>query len=275
MRKCYYIERREQDFWDNLWNDAGPDPEEMDRKSYPLFPAIEYIGKDGKVLECGCGPGRVFNYFYNNGFSVIGMDYSMSAVKSIKDSKAGASVVCSDALRLPFGPESFRYHCSFGVYGAFEEKEQRRSFLREAGRVLCEDGLLVASVSSKNHLFYGLSMLKQNSFMRRAFGRKPVKYCFGWYQFSRLEIKSEIEEEGFLVENIVPVNTKELFYDLFPFFRGKLSGFDRKEAFKLTRGSENVYPLNKMGTKALSFINKKFPDLMAVTYVVIARKRIK
>jgi len=230
------------------------------------------MDKDGLILECGCGSGRVVNYFHKNDFNIVGMDFSKIAIKNIHKSKSDSKVICADALCLPFIGKSFKYLCCFGVYGSFEHYNQRKQFLSEAYRVLKDDGILILSVASNNILYYTLYGLRQNNFVRSFFGKKKLPHYFGWYQFPKKQIKKELECSNFKMDNYIYAKTNQFFYDLFPFFRDKMTSFDRKDALRLERAGENVYPLSSFGKCVFKLLNSKSPALIATVGVTVSHK---
>lgn len=273
MRRINYFDTADaKKYWDNIWSRCGLDPETVETSTYPLYPTVNYISeKSGLILECGCGTGRVVNFFRNKGFDIVGMDYSEVALRTIKNAKLRAKLVCADALNMPFKEGAFKYICAFGVYGSLQKREERRRMLRQVSRVLDADGLLIFSVAARNTLYYALHGAKQNNMLRRLFGKKPVFYSFGWHQFCKKELKEELQEEGFVLKDAVYTSTHQLFYDLFPFFR-KNKGFDRKNAMQLQRQGESVYPFNKIGIRVFSFLNKRFPCIIAQAIMAISAR---
>ncbi len=274
MRKIFCNEKNNQQYWDNLWSKVGFDPEDADILAYPLYPTINYItDKDGLILECGCGPGRVVNYFHNHGFNIIGMDYSNLAIKSIKSKKPEAKVLCADALQLPFSDKSFKYICNFGVYSTSEQVSQRKQILSESYRVLENKGIFIFSYASYNSIYYWLYSLRQNSLVRKIFFKKSLQRHFAWYQLRNKEVVLELKAAGFVVEGITYVKARQFFYDTFPFFRTKVENFDRKDTVRLERMGDNIYPLSQFGKKVFTAINKIFPQLLSTSIVAIAYKK--
>lgn len=274
MRKIFCNKKNDQLYWDNLWGRVGFDPENADVSVYPLYPTVNYINdKGGLILECGCGPGRVVNYFHNRGFNIIGMDYSKSALKSIKSEKPEAKILCADAMRLPFSDRSFKYICNFGVYSTSEHLSQRKQILSESNRVLQKNGILIFSYASYNTFYYWLYSLAQNNFVRKLFSKQPLERHFAWYQFRKREVISEMAAAGFMIDNFVYVKARQFFYDIFPFFRGKSENFDRRDTFRLERSGDNIYPLNAPGRIFFRVVNKAFPQLLSTSVVAVAYKK--
>ena len=39
---------------------------------------------DGRILEAGCGAGRILKYFHNKQFDIIGIDFIENAIEKLK-----------------------------------------------------------------------------------------------------------------------------------------------------------------------------------------------
>ena len=65
-----------KDYWSSRWEDIPAD-EAMDNiHAYPLKYAEQIIkDKKGKILEAGCGAGRIQRYYHNKGMDILGIDF--------------------------------------------------------------------------------------------------------------------------------------------------------------------------------------------------------
>lgn len=98
-------------------------------------------GKDGWILDVGCGVGQVVNQLAQNGFCAIGVDISPVGIKVATRQGAGTFVVAS-ADNLPFQDSSF---ASVGFCDFLEHTSDPEACLGEIARVLEPCGTLVAS----------------------------------------------------------------------------------------------------------------------------------
>jgi cyclopropane fatty-acyl-phospholipid synthase-like methyltransferase len=56
------------------WSNIEADTEAQNPDVYPLKFALKVVQKGDKILEAGCGAGRILKYFHNRSFNIIGID---------------------------------------------------------------------------------------------------------------------------------------------------------------------------------------------------------
>ncbi|MGY5870934.1 MAG: class I SAM-dependent methyltransferase [Candidatus Thorarchaeota archaeon] len=114
----------------------------------------------GKVLDIGCGTGRVLTHLKNLGHEVVGIDLAPGAVEACK--KRGIqNVYHMSAADLKFADAEFdtivMYGNNFGVLG---DDESIIKMLQKFHRITTDDGLIIAGSSDivktdmKVHLDY-------------------------------------------------------------------------------------------------------------------------
>jgi SAM-dependent methyltransferase len=115
----------------------------------------EHCPRPGRLLDLGCGTGRLLIPFARRGFRVLGVDLSeeMLAVAREKAAGAGASI---DLLRANLTEldglreESFDYAtCLFSTLGMVAGAAQRRRAVEHAFRVLRPGGRFVLHVHNR------------------------------------------------------------------------------------------------------------------------------
>jgi SAM-dependent methyltransferase len=89
-----------------------------------------------RVLEVGCGTGFWLASFHS-GDEVYGLDLSPAMLSKAKEMQA--NVICGTAEQLPFPERTFDLIC---CVNAFHHFAQKKTFLREAARLLCSGGTL-------------------------------------------------------------------------------------------------------------------------------------
>lgn len=91
-------------------------------------------------LDAGCGAGTYTRILGGEGHRVVGVDYSVPALrKAVARSSHAAGFVAADVRRLPFGGEEFDGVLCFGVTQALAESD---AMVRELGRLVRPGGEL-------------------------------------------------------------------------------------------------------------------------------------
>jgi len=68
---------------------------------------LSYLHRGDKILDLGCGTGRITQYYVDNGFKVIGIDLSDEMIKIAKKKHPQIEFLCADMRKLNFPNESF------------------------------------------------------------------------------------------------------------------------------------------------------------------------
>lgn len=139
------------DFWEENW--AASQFEESVRFMTvdPLRPLFEkYLRPDSLMLEGGCGMGNYIAYYAARGFDVTGLDFAQRALRTLRIRQPELKLIGGDVSNLPFPDKTFDLYYSGGVVEHFESGAEES--LREARRVLKDDGILLISVPYYNPL---------------------------------------------------------------------------------------------------------------------------
>lgn len=180
----------------------------------------------GRLIDLGCGTGRLLLPFARQGFKVLGVDLSaeMLSVAATKVREAGLSValvqmniVELDAVR----DGSFDYAaCLFSTLGMVVGMENRRQVLTHIFRVLRPGGRLVLHV---HHRWHHLKSRVGRRWLLRDLGRRirgaanvgdyemPTHGTIAGltlHQFSRREILGELRHAGFGILDVEPVSLR-------------------------------------------------------------------
>jgi SAM-dependent methyltransferase len=108
----------------------------------------------GRVLDIGCGVGRVSLPLAEMGFEVVGVDISPAMISAARELAEGEGLPVryevGDALELPFGESSFE-QVIFSNQGWMQipGARDRRRVLREVRRVLADGGLFLFSTHTR------------------------------------------------------------------------------------------------------------------------------
>lgn len=128
-----------------------------------LWPGLlrfkELVKEKDRVLDVGCGNGRLFEMFKGKDVNYVGVDVSKKLVRIASSKYGSAEFKMASGLDLPFKDDSFDAVFSVAVLHHVPSKKLRLKFLKEAKRVLKEKGVLVVLVWNlwrRNFLFYHL-----------------------------------------------------------------------------------------------------------------------
>lgn len=104
----------------------------------------KFIKKDDRVLDLGCGNGRL--YEIKNEAEYFGVDFSEKMIEIAQKRYPQGKFLVADAFSLPFKNHFFDKVFCLSVFHHIPSKFYREQFLKEAKRVLKKDGLLILTV---------------------------------------------------------------------------------------------------------------------------------
>ncbi|MBI5045981.1 MAG: methyltransferase domain-containing protein [Candidatus Niyogibacteria bacterium] len=102
-----------------------------------------YLPKNGKVLDIGCGNGRLLELLGETTLGYTGVDFSKNMLQEAQQLHSDKKFVLADALNLPFPDQSFDAVVSLATLHHIPSKEFQRQFFKEAARVLAKNGVLI------------------------------------------------------------------------------------------------------------------------------------
>jgi len=257
-----YRDHSVKDYWTSRWDDIPVDQPMENIQVYPLKYA-EKIVKDrkGKVLEAGCGAGRILRYYHNLGVNIIGMDFIEVAIEKLKQIDSTLKVEVGDITVLRFDDESFKYILAFGLYHNLEHSLDQA--IKETYRILKSGGSVCASFRADNIQTKLTDWLTE----RRASRSSSAKgQTFHKMNLTRSEFKQVFEKVGFKIDSIVPVENMPILYK-FSFFRAT-----NHKQFDENIARAEGYRLSWFGQRCQNFLMRFFPDQFCNIYVLIAHK---
>lgn len=156
---------------------------------------------ENRVIELGCGTGRLLTDFSQTGFRVFGMDFSggMLGKASERLTRSGQGEVCllqGDITRLPFPDGYFTAAYSILVLNLLEDLSV---CLAEAARVIQPGGRFVFNLPNQSSIFWPFALyinVRKRTRTRNAVGYRPSH----WY--SRSEVCAALEKAGFSLVSI-------------------------------------------------------------------------
>jgi len=160
----------------------------------PVEEVIEFLkGKEGKVLDLGCGSGR--NCLDIEVLDFYGVDFSKGLLELAKD-KGYFELKKGFSYDVPYADEVFDYVVFARVLHCVDSVEKRRKSLEEVYRVLKKGGeALIVTWGAKG--CKRLERGKKEGFVSWTVGdRKVERYT---YVYEMSELMKELEDVGFEV----------------------------------------------------------------------------
>jgi len=166
--------------------------------------------KARKLLDLGCGDGLTLAFLAEQGFDVVGIDYSEVGVENAKKRLAekgkSAKIIVGDIYKkLPFKDGEFDAIISYQVIN-HNKITNIRKLLKEINRILKKGGIFSIKVAdSSTYAFtyldglcydeYGsvFKLIEERTFLPIAGWEKGVIH----YEFNKEILKKEVEDAGF------------------------------------------------------------------------------
>ncbi len=170
----------------------------------------EWLGSASqkRILEIGCGQGRVLLNLAFQGNKVIGVDISQEMLSicqsRLRNHGIEIPLVCADTRHVPFRGDTFELVFSVGVVEHFVETANA---IQEHARVCEPGGTVIVSVPHKGSFFHLFKIGAQNLGLFR----------FGFEQsFTKDELRQMTEHADVTITNvvaqeIVPESTTSVF----------------------------------------------------------------
>lgn len=189
----------------------------------------EYAMPGEKVLDSGCGNGRLFEVLKNIDVDYFGVDISGKLVAIAKKKYPKAKFMVGDSLNLPFPGNFFDKIYSISVLHHIPSQEFRLSYLKEARRVLRQEGILVLRVWDFWKRRKGLKLIFKYALLKLVREKK--------LDFRDVFLPWKSSEGKTLVERYFHCFTKGELENL-----AKKAGFKIKESWRAGREqSSNIY----------------------------------
>jgi len=250
-------------YWEKRWGDIPADQPMENHDVYPLkYAELTVTNPRARILEAGCGAGRVLRYYANKGADIVGIDFIKGAIDKLKEKDPALQAEVGDISKLRFKDGSFDYVLAFGLYHNLEHNLD--ASIRETFRVLRSGGKVCASHRADN-----VQTLLTDRLYERQARKKGLKTAPDKFHKRNLNEKEFIEvftKAGFLVEKVYPVENMPLFYK-FSFFRAK-----GHKTFNENLGRKEGYRLSPLGNALQRTLIRFFPKQFCNIFVLIARK---
>jgi len=124
--------------------------EDFSRTRYSAWPEFnlfnKYLNKGEKILDLGCGNGRLLDFLKDKNIIYTGVDNSEKLIEIAKIKNPQANFLAADSLNLPFQDNYFDKIFSIAVLHHIPSVYFRKCFMEEAKRVLRPGGILIIIV---------------------------------------------------------------------------------------------------------------------------------
>ncbi|MDO8513055.1 MAG: class I SAM-dependent methyltransferase [bacterium] len=114
--------------------------------SQDILDLQKFSSKGNRILDLGCGNGRLSEIFENSGIEYIGVDISEKLIKIARSKYPNKSFQVVEFFKLLFPDNYFDKVYCLSVLHHIPSLEYRKKFLLEAKRVLKPHGLIILTV---------------------------------------------------------------------------------------------------------------------------------
>ncbi|MFH1657616.1 MAG: methyltransferase domain-containing protein [bacterium] len=174
----------------------------------------DYVKSGDKVLDLGCGNGRLCRIFKDRQIDYVGVDGSEELISLAQENYPHLEFQVADPLNLLFPANHFDGVFSIRVLHHFPSREYRLQFLKEAARILKPGGTLVLTVwnvwgcKDRQNLIRLIKHTLTKIFKKSRldfgdalipWGDEAMRY---YHFFTKNELKTLVEEAGLKVKKI-------------------------------------------------------------------------
>ncbi len=106
----------------------------------------KYVNKNDRILDLGCGNGRVYEFFKDYGITYYGLDISEKLINIAKKKYPEPNFKVGNMINLPYENNFFDTVWMIASFHHLRDKKERIQTLKEIKRVLKENGILIITV---------------------------------------------------------------------------------------------------------------------------------
>jgi ubiquinone/menaquinone biosynthesis C-methylase UbiE len=166
----------------------------------------------GRLIDLGCGTGRLLVHFARRGFAGLGVDLSDAMLDMVRQKAEreglGIEVLKANLVELDGVPaREFDYAaCLFSTLGMIRGRSNREAFLRHVRRILKSGGVFVLHAhNARYRLGRGLGRRGPEP------GDRTMPQHRGGaeltiHHYTRRELLAELDASGFRVREVMPVS---------------------------------------------------------------------
>ena len=247
------------EFWANYWIRVSEDNDFIVNYDYYPFTALrDYLSRDMKILEIGCGTGRVLKGLSNEKYNIMACDLDLNSLQSI-NAKKKYRVFRADLRNMPVKNSTFDAVLCFGVLTCIEDIHEIRRILNDISNILRDNGILIISLLNYNLL----RKIQRFVFFIESLARR--RYFYGWAS-SIIELEKLLKGHFEVIKRIPSISREPIWHNA-PLFRG-CKTIDEK----IARVDDTRYQLNTLGEWLFKKINKINPFMISGSTTFICRK---
>ena len=186
----------------------------------------DYAKEGDKVLDFGCGNGRLLELFLNKKIGYLGVDISEKLIDTAKEKypdKANSFQKISNSDSLSLSDDSFNTIFSIAVFHHFPSKKYREDVAKELYRITKKDGHIIITVWNlwqkkyiKNIFKNWLGKLKGDKNMDwndcyvSFTDNEGKKFQRFHHAFAKRELKNLFEKVGFKIEKCETISGRNI-----------------------------------------------------------------
>ena len=259
------IEANNESFWSDHWKTQNTNQQMSSAKNSELIPIFKkYLPKHGKILEAGCGQGAYVNALKELGYDIEGIDFDSKTIENSKKIFPELPIKVGDVFKTNFPNNYLHAYISLGVIEHYESNFENP--IKEAGRILRQDGLIMISVPYFN-IFRKIYLPIRNLFV------KKQQKKFYQYLFTKNEIEKLIKNNGFsIVGKEFYGKTKTLLsLPIIGNIIRKMYNYSREtSSYKTTSNTKHISKIAGIAKTLLNFLpNSVFAHMI----MIIAKKQ--
>ena len=116
MSIAYYANKATEAFWSDYWQQTQLNQLLKVAARDPLTQHFKrHLPKSGLILEGGCGLGQYVLFFQQQGYRIIGGDFSLPALQAHQKVSGNSPLVGLDLCHMACPDNTFQAHISIGV----------------------------------------------------------------------------------------------------------------------------------------------------------------
>lgn len=121
---------------------------------------LRYVKRNDKVLDLGCGNGRLYDFLESKKVDYLGIDNNSALLKKAKENFPAAKFQLADMVDLDFPDKNFDMIFCIAAFHHIPGPQLRKQATKEMHRVLKKNGVLILTVWNLFQWKYVKNLLK-------------------------------------------------------------------------------------------------------------------